>query len=195
MLPDVSMGLPQDEMSAAEYLAWEREQLERHEFCRGEVFAMAGGSLRHNAISAAIVGELRAAVRGSDCRVLSSDQRVVVSPGEHYVYPDVSMICGPFELAPGTNDVLANPCVVFEVLSPGTEAYDRGDKWAAYRRITSLREYVLVSQVLARVEVYRRADDGWRYEAIEAGGRLLLGAGFELELDAIYDGVFELPGA
>jgi len=189
------MGLPSNPMTAAGYLAWEREQLERHEFCRGDVFAMSGGSPRHNAISAAIVGDLRVATRGSSCRVLSSDQRVVVFPGEHYVYPDVSLVCGSFELAEGTNDVLANPCAVFEVLSPGTEAYDRGDKWAAYRRLASLREYVLVSQVLPRVEVYRRADDDWRYEVIEAGGRLRLEAGFELNIDAIYDGVFELPGA
>lgn len=189
------MGLPSNLMSAADYLVWERGELERHEFCRGEVFAMSGGSPRHNAISAAIVGELRVVTRGSRCRVLSSDQRVVVSPGEHYVYPDVSLVCGSFELAEGTKDVLANPCTVFEVLSPGTEAYDRGDKWAAYRELVSLREYVLVSQVRPRVEVYRRVEDGWRYEVVEAGGRVRLEAGVELELDGIYEGVFELPGA
>lgn len=188
------MGLPSARMSAAEYLAWEREQRERHEFCRGEVFAMAGGSLRHSALAMAIGGDLRAAARGSDCRVLSSDQRVVVAPGEHYVYPDVSLVCGAHELAEGTRDVLANPCVIIEVLSSSTEAYDRGEKWAAYRELSSLREYVLVSQARVRIEVYRRRDDGWHYEVVEAGGRLMLAGRFELDVDAIYDGVFELPG-
>lgn len=188
------MGLPASKMTASEYLAWEREQLDRHEYCHGEVFAMSGGSLRHSALSMAIGGDLRSATRGSDCRVLSSDQRVVVVPGAHYVYPDVSLICGSHELVADTNDVLANPCVIIEILSPSTEAYDRGDKWAAYQRIPSLREYVLVSQTRPRIEVFRRDDARWRYDVCEAGDRLTLADRFELEVDAVYEGVFELPG-
>lgn len=181
-------------MSASEYLAWERQQSERHEYCRGEVFAMTGGSLRHSALSMAIGGDLRAAARGTDCRVLSADQRVVVLPDAHYVYPDVTLVCGAHELVEGTTDVLANPCVVIEVLSPSTEAYDRGDKWAAYRKIASLREYVLVSQSSARIEVFRRDGERWQYEVVEAGEQLRLVGRFELDVDGIYDGVFELPG-
>jgi Uma2 family endonuclease len=189
------MGLPStNAMTASDYLTWEREQVERHEYCRGEVFAMTGGSLRHSALAGAIGGVLWAAVRDSGCRVLSSDQRVVVIPGQHYVYPDVSLICGPHELAEGTHDVLANPCVVIEVLSPSTEAYDRGDKWAAYRQIPALREYVLVSQARPRIEVFRRDGEHWQYEVYEAGDRLTLADRFELEVDAIYEGVFDLPG-
>jgi Uma2 family endonuclease len=187
------MGLPSAKMTASEYLAWEREQLERHEFYRGEVFAMAGGSTRHAALAAAIIGELRVGLRGSDCRPLTSDQRVAVTPSEHYVYPDVSVVCGPVELVEGTNDVLRNPQVIIEVLSRSTEAYDRGDKWAGYRQIVSLREYVLISQALARIEVYRREQGGWRYEAFEAGERVTI-AGVELDVDAIYEAIFELPG-
>jgi Uma2 family endonuclease len=187
------MGLPAARMTAGQYLAWERSQLDRHEFFCGEVFAMAGGSLRHSALSAAIAGELRTAARGSDCIVHSSDQRVVVRPGEHYVYPDVTLVCGGHELAEGSSDLLTNPCAIVEVLSRSTEAYDRGEKWAAYRLIAALREYVLVSQTQARVEIYRRDRDAWRYEVVEAGGRLTI-AGFELSVDAIYEGVFALPG-
>jgi hypothetical protein len=117
---------------------------------------MAGGSPRHNALSAAIVRDVGAVVRGSKCRVLSSDQRIVLSPGERYVYADVSLVCGQLELAAGTSDVLTNPRTIFEVLSRSTEAYDRGDKWAAYGRIASLREYVLVSQLQPRIEKFSR---------------------------------------
>ncbi|MEX1366728.1 MAG: Uma2 family endonuclease [Nannocystaceae bacterium] len=190
----MSVGLPSATMSASEYLAWERLQLERHEYLRGEVFAMAGGSPRHNALSAAVIRDLGLAVRGSDCRVLTSDQRIVVWPGEHYVYADASLVCGAFELAEGTSDVLANPRIVFEVLSKSTEAYDRGDKWAAYRRLPSLVEYVLVSQAVSRVEHFHREQAGWHFEVVEAGGRLALTGGFELEVDALYDGVMALPG-
>jgi Uma2 family endonuclease len=181
-------------MTASEYLAWEREQVERHEFFRGEVFAMSGGSFRHSALAMAIGGELRAATRGSGCHVHSSDRRVVVTPGEHYVYPDVTLVCGPHEVAEGTSDVLVNPCVIIEVLSRSTEAYDRGDKWVAYQRIPSLCEYVLVSQTVPRIEIYRREGEGWHYEVIEAGERLTLAGRFEIEVDAVYEGIFELPG-
>ena len=181
-------------MSASEYLAWERTQPERHEYFRGEVFLMAGGSPRHNALAAAIIRDLGAATRGSSCRVLTSDQRIVARPSQHYVYADASLVCGAFELAEGTNDVLANPRALFEVLSRSTEAYDRGDKWAAYRQIPSLMDYFLVSQSLPRVECYRRQDTGWHYEVIETGGRIALGKDIELELDALYDGIFEIPG-
>lgn len=190
----MSMGLPATGMTASEYLAWERMQLERHEYFRGEVFLMAGGSPRHNALSAAIIRDLGVATRRSPCRVLTSDQRIVTWPGDHYVYADASLVCGPFELAEGTTDVLANPRAVFEVLSRSTEAYDRGDKWAAYRRIPSLSDYFLASQSLPRIECFQRQGKSWRYEVVEAGGRLLLGEGLELEIDALYDGVLELPG-
>lgn len=188
------MGLPSTGMTASEYLAWERVQPDRHEYYRGEVFLMAGGSPRHNALSAAIIRDLGVAARGSACRVLTSDQRIVARPSEHYVYADATLVCGPFELAEGTTDVLANPRAIVEVLSRSTEAYDRGDKWAAYRRIPSLSEYLLVSQAIPRIEYFQRQAKGWRYEVLEAGGRITLGDAFELEVDAVYDGVLELPG-
>jgi Uma2 family endonuclease len=188
------MGLPSTAMTASEYLAWERVQADRHEYYLGEVFLMAGGSPRHNALSAAILRDLGVAARGSACRALTSDQRIVARAGERYVYADATLVCGPLELDEGTTDVLANPRAVFEVLSRSTEAYDRGDKWAAYRRISSLSDYLLVSQSIPRIEWFQRQAKGWRYEVVEAGGRITLSEGFELELDALYDGVLELPG-
>src|SRR5262245_51479650 len=125
-------------MSREQYLAWDVAQRERHDFFRGEVFAMAGGTPRHNALSAAITIELGVALRGKSCRVLSADQRIAARQGEHYVYADASVVCGPMQLEPGTTDVLANPSVVVEVLSKRTEAYDRGTKWESYRDLSSV---------------------------------------------------------
>jgi Uma2 family endonuclease len=182
-------------MNAPEYLAWERQQAERHEYWHGEVFSMAGGSPRHAALIAAVTIELGLALRGGPCRVLSTDQRIVAEEGQHYVYADVSVVCERMLLAAGTNDVLANPTVVVEVLSKGTEAYDRGKKWDGYRRIASLTDYLLVSQSTPHVEHYRREDGGeWRYRVAGAGERVALKNGATLDVDAVYRGVFELEG-
>jgi len=182
-------------MTASEYLAWEREQPERHGFLRGEVFAMAGGSPRHNALIAAVLRDLGNAFFGGPCRVLSSDQRIVAREGEHYVYADASVVCGRMELAAGTKDALANPTIVIEVLSKSTEAYDRRLKWEDYQRIESLTDYVLVSQGSARVEHSQREANGdWHYRIATAGGRISLGNGAVLEVDRVFAGVMELEG-
>jgi Uma2 family endonuclease len=182
-------------MTAAEYLAWEREQKERHEYVHGAVFCMAGGSPRHAALIAAVTIELGVAHRGGRCRVLATDQRIVAQDGEHYVYADASVVCGPMELASGTNDVLANPTVVVEVLSKGTEAYDRGTKWEGYQKIASVTDYLLVSQSAPHIEHYQRESGGeWHYRVAGAGGRVTLKSGAVLDVDAVYGGVFELKG-
>jgi Uma2 family endonuclease len=182
-------------MDVAAYLAWEREQPQRHEFVRGEIYAMSGGSPRHAALIAAITADLVVAHRSGPCRVLSTDQRIMAREGEHYVYADVSVVCGRMQLASGTNDVLANPTVVVEVLSKSTEAYDRGLKWDGYQRIPSVTDYLLVSQGSARIEHFRREAGGeWRYNVVQAGGRVLLSNGASIDLDGVYRGVFELEG-
>lgn len=182
-------------MTSTQYLAWEVEQASRHEFFHGEVFAMAGGSPRHNALTAAVTIELGLALRGGKCRVLSADQRIAARANEHYVYADASVVCGAVELMTGTTDVLANPSVVIEVLSKRTEAYDRGLKWESYRELPSVTDYVLVSQVAPRFEHYRREATGeWHYRVVSAGGRVTLSNGAIVELDSVYAGVFELEG-
>lgn len=182
-------------MTAPQYLAWESEQRERHEFFQGEVFAMAGGSPRHNALTAAITIELGLALRGGACRVLSADQRIAARASEHYVYADATVVCGALELAPGTTDVLANPSVVIEVLSKRTEAYDRGLKWESYRELPSVTDYLLVLQSSPRVEHYLREASGeWHYRVVGVGGSVTLSNGAKLGIDAIYAGVFELEG-
>jgi Uma2 family endonuclease len=173
-----------------EYLAWERNQPARHEFYRGEVFAMAGGSLRHNALCASLIEALR-----GRCVVLTSDQRVVAANRERYVYPDVSIVCGPVIAEPGTSDVLANPTILVEVLSESTEQYDRGVKWEGYQRIESLTDYVLVSQSEQRIEHFRRdRTRTWLYQFAAGGERLVLSNDAVLDVDAIFAGLLELPG-
>jgi Uma2 family endonuclease len=184
------------QLTAAEYLAWEREQPVKHEFFAGEVFAMAGGSPRHNALGVSTGAELRAALRSRGCSVLSSDQRLALPlPEARYVYPDVTVICGALVFQQGTSDVITNPSVLVEVLSSSTEEYDRGLKWAGYQRIDSLTDYLLVSQASIRIEHYRRNGDGsWTYRAAGRGERIVLTGGGELMIDAIYAGTLDLPG-
>lgn len=181
-------------LTPAEYLSWEREQVDKHEYHAGDVFAMAGGSPRHNWIAGNIQSALK---RGLDdkCFTFTSDQRIVFDDGKRYVYPDTSVVCGPVILQEGANDVVVNPSVLVEVLSSTTEQYDRGLKWEGYQRLASLTDYLLVAQHEVRVEHYQRAPDrGWFYRAYAAGERLLLANGAQLDVDAIYARAFELPG-
>ncbi len=182
-------------MTADEYLAWERTQEARHEFHRGEIFAMAGGSPRHNALAAAVIRDLGAAVRGTQCRVLTSDQRIAAPTGSRYVYADVTLVCGPMQLETGTTDVLSNPVAIVEVLSKSTEAHDRGQKWEGYQNIRSLTDYLLVSQSTPKIEHFQRRDDGsWRYEVAGPAGEVELANGARILVDSVFAGAFEIEG-
>lgn len=140
------------QMTADEYLAWERAQLDKHEFFQGEVFAMAGGSPRHNELCGNVIFVLKSALRSRGYAVLPSNQRVRYMARTRYVYPDVSVTCGALELE--GNDVLLNPQILVEVLSSSTEQYDRGLKWEGYQRLASLTDYVLVSQAEPRIGMW-----------------------------------------
>jgi Uma2 family endonuclease len=179
------------QISPEEYLAWERQQEEKHEYFEGEVYAMAGGSQRHNRLSSRVTATLENAL-GDRCYVYSSDQRVR-SRERRYVYPDVSVVCGTPVSEHG--DVIENPMIVVEILSPTTEQYDRGLKWDGYQALPSLTDYVLVSQDRACIEHFGRAPDGrWIYTSAHAGERITLTGGTVLDVDAIFAGVLELPG-
>jgi Uma2 family endonuclease len=181
-------------LSATDYLAWEREQTSKHEFFHGEVFAMAGGSPRHNALGVSTGSELRAALRSRDCSVLSSDQRIAFPPGERYVYPDLAVVCGDPMFEEGTRDVITNPAILVEILSSSTEEYDRGAKWTGYQTIASLTDFLLVAQTEVRIEHYRRNLDGtWTYRSSGPGQRVALSDGVELAVDEVYADVLGLP--
>jgi len=178
-------------LSPVEYLAWERQQEGKHEYFDGEVFAMAGGSYRHNRLIMKVGFVLEPTLAARGCTVVASDQRVRADH-RRYVYPDLAVVCG----APAIehDDVLTNPTILVEVLSPTTEQYDRGLKWNSYQALPSLTDYILVSQDRAYIEHFARIDNRWIYASANAGDRVKLTNGITLDVDAIFAGVFDLPG-
>jgi len=145
-----------------EYLALERKAEYKSEYFNGEIFAMSGASERHNLIVGNVFAALHAQFRNRPCKAYASDMRVKVSATGLYTYPDVIALCEEAQFDDEQKDTLLNPTVIIEVLSPSTEAYDRGEKFAHYRKLASLAEYVLVSQDKPHVEHYvRQPDNQW----------------------------------
>ena len=178
-------------LTYTEYLAREAQGEVRHEFLKGEVFEMTGGTPEHGAIAVAIGAELRAALRGRPCRVFSSDVRVRIRATGLTTYPDISVVCGALETDAEDKDAITNPVLLVEVLSPSTEAYDRGAKAAHYRQLPSLRELMLVSLSEPRIELQRRNEGGiWELHDARPGSRLRL-ASVDVDLDV--SAVFENP--
>ena len=153
-------AVPTKKYTFGEYLARERLATIKSEFYRGEIFAMAGGSLRHNTISGNAFTLLRNGLRGSPCRPLNSGQRIRIATNTLSTYPDVSIICGEIKVDQEDQDAIVNPRVIFEVISRSTESYDRGKKFDLYRQLESLQEYVLVSQDEPQVDRFTRQNDG-----------------------------------
>lgn len=148
-------------MTPAEYLALERKAETKSEYIGGRMYAMSGVSRRHSLIAGNLHGEIGAQFRSRNCEAHMAQMRVKVSPSGVYTYPDVVAVCGEARFEDAEVDTLLNPTVIIEVLSPSTEAYDRGEKFVQYRRIDTLREYVLVSQEQLRIEHYRREGSEW----------------------------------
>lgn len=164
--------------SPDEYIVRERAAEFRSEFIDGQLVAMAGASRAHSLISINLGREVSAALREQECETYDSNMRVKVANTGLYTYPDLTIACGRPEFEDGELDTLTNPSVIFEILSSSTEAYDRGEKFARYRRLPSLREYVLISQSSPRVERFARAGEVWVMTAIE-------GMDGVLELDSV----------
>src|SRR3569833_2528692 len=139
-------------ISPEEYLERERKAETKSEYYRGEIFAMAGASFRHGTIVANLSGELREKLRKTPCTVHASDLRLLVTPAGLYTYPDVVVIFGPPSFVDEREDIVTNPVVLIEVLSNSTKNYDRGQKFELYRTLSSLKEYVTVSQDQVHVE-------------------------------------------
>jgi len=153
-------NVAEQRLTEAEYLAFERSSETKHEFLDGRIFAMAGANERHLMICANLGQQLNNRLAGKECFAWGSDTRVKAEQTGLYTYPDVVVVCrGPL-FEDEHRDTLLNPRIVFEVLSPSTEKYDRGHKAEHYRRVPSLTDYLFVAQDRAYVEHYRRADDG-----------------------------------
>lgn len=174
------------------YFTAEAHALDKHEWADGQIFLMAGGSLRHNALSANVLGVFATGARGGPCRALSSDQRISTADGL-YTCAAATLACA--ELALGREQTLVNPVVLVEVLSDATRAYDRGEKLSRYQRIPSLRHVLLVEQERIDVEHWRCANDTWSRTVHTAlTDRLVLDPpGIVVPLAEIYDGYDRLP--
>lgn len=153
-----------------DYLIFERESVSRHEYLDGEVYAMAGESLSHSRVCINLGGEVRAKLKGKPCEALSPNMKVRTSNASLFSYPDLTIVCGEPQFHDVKKDVLTNPRVVFEVLSPSTAEYDRTTKFQRYRMGNeTLTDYVLISQDKCFVEHFRKSENGdWLYQSYAA---------------------------
>jgi Uma2 family endonuclease len=175
-----------------EYLAAERLSETRSEYLDGVVCSMTGASINHIRIVAGLTAELISQMRGRPCDVLPNEMKVRLHESRKFFYPDVTVVCGEHQFHDDRRDIILNPVLVIEVLSPSTEAFDRGTKFQAYQTIESLKEYVLVAQDSPTIEQYVRQDDGrWAYTAVKGleSSIVLPSVECTLNLSAVYDKV------
>ncbi len=169
-------------LTAAEYLTWEAGQAERHEYIDGEVFAMAGAEDRHVTVAGNLYMALRQHLSGTPCRTYMSDMKVHVASANQYFYPDVVVTCSASDQANAL--VKSEPTLIVEVLSAGTAAYDRGLKFAYYRALPSLQEYLLVDLDARSTDCYRKGADGlWVLHPFASGEAVAL-ASVSMEISA-----------
>ncbi len=181
------------QFSSEEYLEFERNSAERHQFVDGQIYAMAGESLAHSQVCINLSSEARTALKGGPCQVLSPNMKVRTSNASLFSYPDVTVVCGEPLFHDSKTDVLINPTVIFKVLSASTEKYDRTTKFQRYRMGNeTLVDYILVSQDKPFVEHFTRQSDGdWRYRSYSSLAETLEieSVGCSLSLSEIYDRV------
>ena len=175
-------ALTQSFYTPEQYLDLERQASYKSEYVNGCILAMAGASREHNQIAFNIAGELHDQLKSRPCLAYVNDLRVKVSATGLYAYPDVAALCDEPHFEDKRMDTLLNPSVLMEILSPSTEAYDRGDKFAHYRRLPSLMEYVLIAQDKVRVEHYIRQDSKWVLTEIDSLGETLYLASIQCKI-------------
>ena len=187
------MGQALTKLSLQEFLDWENQQPERHEFHRGEVFAMVGARRVHGLIALNIAASLKTQLKGSPCRAFADSMKLKVG-ADTILYPDVFVTCDAADLR--TEQVFTAPTVVVEVLSPSTQSYDRGSKFTLYRSLPSVREYMLVDPDTREVQLFRRGPDGL-FTLHDMTGReqiRLDSVDCELLASDVFDGVEPDPG-
>lgn len=190
------MGLAQrkTEMSTRDFIDWENAQSDKHEFLAGEVFAMVGARRVHVIVAGNCFALLKQHLRGGPCSAFMADMKLEIAAARAVFYPDVLVTCHPEDL--GAETVMRHPKVVIEVLSDSTAAHDRGEKFAAYRRLDSLEEYALVDPDRRTVEVFRRMPGGdWLLAASEADrGLILHSLGFAAPPEAVFEDLDQAAG-
>lgn len=186
----MSLPAPQPVFDAQAYLAWEAVQSTKHEYHDGEVFAMAGASDAHVTVAGNVYMALRNHLRGSPCSVFISDMKLRVEEDNAFFYPDIFVTCADSDR--GQSHSKSAPVLVVEVLSPATSAYDRGAKFAAYRKLPTLREYALIDPERLSLDLFRREGDSkrWVLHPIEAGGHVeWASVGLQVPLEVLYEDV------
>ena len=185
------MSQPQRRYSLADYFAIEEMSPVRHEFYRGEIFAMAGASVKHNLITVNVLTMLKVAMGRKRCNVFGSDLRIA-TPSALYTYPDISVICGKIALVSRAPDTATNPVLLVEVLSDATRDYDRGEKFDLYKTIRTLHDYVLIEQDRVVVEHFTRRRGQWiKSSTASLSGRVALSSlKVQLSVKDAYRGVF-----
>lgn len=184
-----------DHISLKEYQSIEIQNQTRYEFHNGSIHAMAGGTIAHGLLCGNIFAELRSTLKdnNSNCTALSSEIKLHIEAVNSFVYPDAMVICAELKASETDKNAVTNPILIVEVLSKSTANYDRGDKFYKYRQIPTLREYVLIEQEKAVVEVYSRqaTSDLWRIMRVEGLAKkvVLTSIGVDIELGALYEGV------
>jgi Uma2 family endonuclease len=173
-----------------EYLEFEHDSDEKHEYYMGEIFAMPGAKVPHNIITVNLITELKQKLKDKSCRPYNSDQRIYIPSNTLFTYPDISIICGNMETKDNDDWNALNPSVIIEVLSPDTKGYDRGEKFTLYRDIVSLKEYILVDSTAVHIEAYHiNAAGNWElkeYKKIKDNLTLITGQ-VSLSLADIYE--------
>ncbi len=183
-------------MSTEEYVALDRTSEGRWEYVNGEAFAMAGASLRHNAIVVNVALALGAKLRGTPCFPMLDSQKIATEATQAFHYPDAMVVSGPVRRAKRDDHAIANPSILLEVLSPTTADYDRGEKFDHYKTIVELREYVVVFSDVKRVEHRKRVSDTqWLVTDYIGGDIPLESAGIALSIDEIYENLERLEPA
>jgi Uma2 family endonuclease len=182
------IAITQNYFFADDYLQWEEQQEDKHEYVDGQIYAMAGASENHIDITTNLTVILSNYLRGKDCKLFPSDMRLNIVAKNIYYYPDLFVTCDERDRF---NKKQKNyPCLIIEVLSESTEAKDRGVKFANYQTIQSLQEYVLISQWEQRVEVFRRSDKFWLLQTYTTGETIeLQSINTQISIDAIYESV------
>ncbi|HEY7374368.1 MAG TPA: Uma2 family endonuclease [Polyangia bacterium] len=182
----MSVSVGHHRYSFQEYLAVEEVSTVKHEYLDGEIYAMAGGSVLHAALSAAVLAALHDQL-DRRCRVFSSDLRVRVGATGLASYPDVTVVCGGVETEPENADTVVNPTLVVEVLSPSTTDYDLGEKFEHYQQIPSLAAVLYVWQDRRQIEVREKAGGAWRTSTVGPGATAVVSSlGVGVAVDALY---------
>lgn len=178
-------------ISAREYLEQEKMSLEKHEYYRGEIFAMAGAGNRHNIIFSNVFIAIGIALKGKKCRPFGSDLRIHIPENTLYTYPDISIICGDIENSFEDEDTAVGPAVIIEILSPATRNYDRGEKFMLYRDIKTLQNYVLIDSQSIHAEVFSiNKNNLWELKEYKnaADNLVISSIDFTMALREVYEG-------